>query len=120
MDDEINVATVVDIIRRTRIDLSNEKVSQSDLAQSFEESRILFTREVRLSKSDIIDFMIGSIGIEVKLHGANKKAVYRQLCRYATHERVSSLILATNLSMGLPETIEGKDVFIVRLGEGWL
>ena len=56
----------------------------------------------------------------MKLRGARKKDVYRQLCRYAGHPRVSSLLLASNMSMGLPAQIEGKDAYFVKLGEAWL
>lgn len=114
------IAKIIEVIRRSKIDLSNEKQSQSDIASVFESEGILFEREVRLSESDVIDFMVGDVGIEVKLRGANKKSVFRQLTRYATHEQVKSLILVTNTSMGLPPQIEGKDVFYVSLAEGWM
>ena len=43
---------------------------------------------MRLTDADIVDFMVGGIAIEIKLRGAKKKDVYRQLCRYARHDRV--------------------------------
>lgn len=114
------IPTIVDLIRSARIDLSTEKRAQTDVEQLLAQAGIAFEREVRLTESDIVDFMVDDIGIELKLRGARKKDVYRQLCRYARYPRVGSLILASNLSMGLPGQIEGKDAYFVRLGEAWL
>ncbi len=108
------------LIRHARVDLSNEKAAQENLAELFTQRGIEFEREVRLSNADIIDFLIGDIGIEVKMRGARKMDVFHQLTRYAKHDRVKSLILVSNLSMGLPKQIEGKDAYFVRLSEGWM
>jgi len=114
------IFTLVNLLRNAKIDLSNEKRAQADVEQILTGAGIAFEREVRLTESDIVDFMVESIGIELKLRGARKKEVYRQLCRYALHPRVESLLLASNLSMGLPPQIEGKDAYFVKLGEAWL
>lgn len=114
------ISTLTQLIRSARIDLSTEKRAQADVEQVLTQAGIPFEREVRLTETDIVDFLIDGIGLELKLRGARKKDVYRQLCRYARHERISSLILASNLSMGLPSVIEGKDAYFVKLGEAWL
>jgi hypothetical protein len=115
-------AAIVRHLSLVRADLSDEKRAQADL---FAALTPVFTdppveREVRLGAGDVIDFMIGGVGIEVKLKGARKADVYRQLGRYARHDRVSGLILATNLSMGLPKEIDGKPAWFVSLGKAWL
>lgn len=114
------IGALVELIRSAKIDLSSEKRAQADLERVLSLAWIEFDREFPLTEADIIDFMVEDIGIEVKLRGARKKAVYRQLCRYAAHPRVNALILASNLSMGLPGQIEGKDAYFVKLGEAWL
>ncbi|HZZ20079.1 MAG TPA: hypothetical protein VFE25_11945 [Opitutaceae bacterium] len=111
---------IISLLRAAKIDLSDEKRAQDDIADVLTQAGISFGREVRLSAADIVDFAAGGLVIEVKLHGARKKKVYRQLCRYARHPSVSALMLASSLSMGLPAVIEGKDVYFVKLGEGWL
>ena len=115
-----SIQTLIGLIRSARIDLSTEKRAQADVEQILTQAGIEFDREFPLTESDIIDFMVEDIGIELKLKGARKKEVYRQLCRYAGHPRVGGLLLASNLSMGLPGQIEGKDAYFVRLGEAWL
>lgn len=114
------IETVLRTLRTARLDLSDEKRTQNDLAQALTAQGIAFEREVRLSAGDIPDFIVGDVAIEVKLKGARKMHVFRQLVRYAKHDRVRSLILATNLTMGLPEQLEGKPVFFVALGRAWL
>src|SRR4051812_24817436 len=109
------IETIVGLIRSTRLDLSSEKRAQADLEEAFKRAGIAFEREVRLTDLEIVDFMVEGIGIELKLRQAGKKAVYKQLCRYARHPRVESLLLASNLSMGLPPSIEGKDAYFVKL-----
>ena len=114
------LSTIMSLIRSSRIDLSNEKRAQADLEQILANAGIVFEREVRLSDKDVVDFLIEGIAVELKLKGAKKMDVFRQLRRYANHDRVVALILASNMSMGLPSQIEGKDAYFVTLGEAWL
>jgi len=114
------IAKLIALIRSCRLDLSNEKQAQADVEQILIKAEIPYEREVRLTDTEIIDFLIEGVGVELKLHGARKKEVYRQLCRYARHPRVDSLLLASNLSMALPPSIEGKNAYFVKLGEAWL
>ncbi|WP_165233475.1 hypothetical protein [Aquisphaera insulae] len=114
------IPTVINLIRSARIDLSTEKRAQADVERLLTGAGIPFEREVRLTEIDIIDFLISGIGLELKLRGARKRDVYRQLCRYARHPRIEALLLASSLSMGLPASIEGKDAYFVKLGEAWL
>lgn len=112
---------VVEIITRARVDLSDEKRTQRDIAEVFTGAGIPHEREVKLTKKDIVDFMVGDVAVEVKLKtGASKMDIYRQLERYAESEKVKALVLVTNLAMGLPETIKGKPVYFVSLGRAWI
>lgn len=112
---------VVEIISRARVDLSDEKRTQRDIAEVLDIAQIPYTREVKLTKKDIVDFMVSDIALEIKLKtGASKMDVYRQLERYAESPQVAALVLVTNLSMGLPETINGKPTYFISLGKAWL
>lgn len=114
------VANIVQLIRTTKLDLSTEKRAQADFERRLQESGISYQREVRLSDTDIVDFLIDGIAVEFKLRTKGKKAVYKQLCRYATHDQVKQVVLASCTSMGLPQQIDGKDTYFVKLGEAWL
>lgn len=110
---------IKDLIERHRVPLTDEKVTQAAIANALELAGVTFEREVRLSDADIVDFMAGSIAIEVKIKGA-KAAIYRQLERYAEHDCVSSILLVSSRSMHLPTLINGKPTLVASLSRGWM
>ena len=77
---------------------------------------IAYAREVILSPKDRIDFLCGSVGIEVKIAGSIQ-AVQRQLWRYAAQDRITNLILVTTRAKhkDIPSEILGKRVRTVHL-----
>jgi hypothetical protein len=114
------IQTLLTIIKTARLDLSDEKRTQNDVSQLLSERQIPHEREVRLTPADIVDFLVENIAVEIKLKGQRKKDIYRQLCRYAKSDRVKHIVLATNITMGLPEYIDGKPVYFIALGRAWL
>lgn len=114
------VANLITIIERNRFPLHDEIRTQTSIEIAFNAAAVIFTREERLSESDIVDFLCdGGIACEVKIKG-RRMAIYRQLERYAQHENVRAILLVTALPMGLPEFIKGKPTFIASLNQGWL
>ena len=122
---------IVKRIALARVDLSSEKAMQYGIAVALESAGIPFEREHRLSNEDIPDFLIPCpreltqwIAVECKLKGRGggprKIDTYRQIERYARHPEVAAIILASNLSMGLPAEIGGKPVYAVSLSKRWL
>lgn len=106
-------------IQSRRHDLSTEAAAQASLARGFASDGIAAERETWLGPGERPDFIIGGVAIEVKVKGAAMK-IFRQLERYATHERVTGLILVTSKSMGAPALIGGKPCLVVSLGKAWL
>lgn len=106
-----------------RFSVAQEKQTQLEVEQFLLHTEVAFEREKRLSGQDIPDFFIhsdfGKIVLEVKTRYP-KRAIYRQLERYAEHENVSGLILLTGTSMNLPRDINDKPAIVVSLGVGWL
>jgi len=121
MPDALRPNAIAAIIRGVRIDLSDEKASQAQIADALTAAGVEFEREVRLSPGDRPDFLIPATGltIEVKLR-APKMEIWRQLQRYAKHDRVRAIILVSNTAMTLPESVEGVPLFFVSLGRAWL
>ena len=79
-------------------------------------------RERALSRRDRPDFIVDvdgcSVAIEVKVAGA-RNAVLRQLGRYAEHDQVDAIVLASGrrvLAAGIPEIIHAKPVLAIHLG----
>ena len=73
-------------------------------------------REERLGPHDRIDFLIGSVGVEVKTKGT-VPGIIRQLGRYAKSDRVDDLILASSQIrlLALPPAIHGVPITPVLL-----
>lgn len=114
-----NTTELLSTLRRQRFCLHSEKALQADIEDYFIKSAIEYQREVRLSPRDIIDFLVGGLGIEVKLAGSAKD-IYRQLERYSYHEEVSEIVLVTNRIITLPKTINSKPSHVINLGAAWL
>lgn len=109
---------IKNILLTSRYNLADEKNLQLEIANSFT-GHIDFRREVRLSPTETIDFMVEDIGIEIKINGSAKK-IYRQCERYCACDQVQMLILVTNKIMRLPSLINNKTTFVINLGNAWL
>lgn len=72
---------------------SNEKQLQTNIAQVLRESGFPFVREC-LVAGGTIDFMVGDIGLEVKIKGTCK-AIAAQLDRYVLDRRIRELLLVS-------------------------
>lgn len=106
-------------LQQLRLPVHDEKAAQQELADHLERVGLSFEREVRLSPSDIVDFMVGGIAIELKIKGS-RSAALRQVERYAKHTEVNGVILLTNRSCLLPAVIDGKPALALSMGGAWL
>lgn len=113
------LSEVMQLLRKHRFDLSTEKIVQQEMATLFKSKNIPFEREVRLAKGDIIDFIVGGIGIEIKIKGV-KSAIYKQCVRYCEYEKIKILILATSQSLGFPPEINCKSCYVINFSKAWL
>lgn len=104
------------LIERSVRGVGPESEIQLALARALSMNGISHEREVRLSKSSRIDFLVGTIGIEVKVDGGIS-AVIRQLHRYAEFATVSELVLvSTRATLArVPTELNGKHVRVALL-----
>lgn len=103
-----------------RLDLSNEKATQREIGEALQSAGIDFQREHRLAPGDIVDFFLpDGIALEVKLR-YSRREIERQIRRYAKHDTVCALVLATATAIHLPADIDGKPVHVISLGQAWL
>ncbi len=115
-----NIEDIVALLRATPFVLKDEKSLQASIEDVLIANGIRNKREVKLSGSDIVDFMLeGGIAVEVKLAG-QKRAIYRQCERYCEHDAVKVIVLMTAKTMGFPPEIKGKPAYYVSLGRSWL
>lgn len=77
-------------------------------------------REVRLPGAGRIEFLLGGLGIEVKVKGP-AGAVWRQLHRYAASDLIQELLLVTTRArhaVAAPIELDGKPVTVLVLRGG--
>lgn len=116
-----SIESVVRAIHAHRFDLSTEKRLQEDVWGVLKKAFPLAEREYRLCLEDIPDFFIDGIVVECKVrHSGSKMSIFRQLQRYAKHESVKAVILASNVSMTLPAEAYGKRLVMASLSRGWM
>lgn len=114
-----DLSAVVRVIEAARLDLSSEKAAQAGIASALEKAGLSFVREHVLAQGDVIDLFGEGVGIEVKISGS-ARAIFRQIERYALHDAVKAIVLATNRAMRLPAEVAGKPAVVVSMGKGWL
>lgn len=115
----MTAAELIRFIERRRFQLGQEVSTQDQMAEAFRAAGLPARAEVRLSARDRIDFVIGRIGLEVKVQGG-KRAILRQIERYAESDELDEIVLVTNVAMGMPAAINGKRIHVASLGRGWM
>ncbi len=101
--------------------IGSEDDVQRKIAAALRVQGVEHLREHRLDKANRIDFMVGTIGVEVKT-GGGISAVIRQLHRYAEFDTVSELVLVTTRTTlaRVPTELNGKRVHVAVLLGGIL
>lgn len=97
---------------------SDEYGYQDQLESWLKTTREFFLREVVLSKTDRVDFLVDGIAVELKVKcPANE--ILRQLARYAQHDEVREILLLSVTRaplLKLPPTLNGKPVRGLHIG----
>lgn len=108
-------------LRSTKFRWNCERDLQDGIDQVLAGMGLTYTREHRLTKTDIVDFLIdgpdgAGLGIEVKIKGTVMDLL-RQLGRYAQSAEVGSLLVVTGRVQltGIKNNIGGKTVRVVSL-----
>lgn len=93
MSDELN--TIAQSIASRRYSYSNEDQLQVALEYAFASDELNARREVEIALGCRIDFVIGRVGVEVKVDSPGH-AVARQLRRYLGSDLIDEVLLVTN------------------------
>ena len=111
---------IVQAIHAHKIDVSTENAAHAAIFAALIAAGLPARSEVILSSRDRIDLMVETVGVEVKVKGS-KRDIFRQLERYAEHQKIKALVLATNTAFPPIAPIKGTvPVFIASLSRGWL
>lgn len=108
--DRKQIQKIAELLSQVRFTFGNEKTFQDQIAQVLADAGYDLRREVKLSDAERVDFMLGSIALELKLKGSEDVHL-RQLQRYARIEAVTAVCLVSPKVRYLPKELAGKPVF---------
>lgn len=113
---ELDATAIAANLEQYKFSFANEWDLHNGVAQVLASLGLDFQKEVVLAPKNRIDFLVGKVGIEIKVD-MSLAGVTRQLWRYADSEKIESLILVTtrHAHRGLPLEMKGKPIFIVYL-----
>ena len=89
------------------------------IAAALEGEGLAFAHEYRLGPRKRVDFMCGSVAVEVKKGRPQRTQLVSQLARYMESPEVSALVVVMQRRVALPEMIHGKKVHVVSLNMLW-
>lgn len=92
----------------------------AEVARALDAAGIPYVHECKLSPPRCrIDFLCGSVGVEVKKGRPDASRLRAQLARYLEDERLSAAVAVLQRPCALPERIGGKPVRVVALNRLW-
>lgn len=117
----MTMGEIAALLRAHAFTANDEAELQRAIAEVLTGAGVEHQREARLTARDRIDFLVGRIGLEVKVDGA-LAAVTRQLHRYAQLPEIDGLLLVTTRPQhrAAPRDLCGKPVGVVLLHGGML
>ena len=89
------------------------------VAQALDAAAIPYRHEAPLGPGRRIDFLCGSIGIEVKRGRPAPSLLKKQLAGYLQSKQLTGLILVVERTASIPPMIAGKPVKILSLNRLW-
>lgn len=90
-----------------------------EVARTLEAGGIDYVHECRLAPGQRIDFLCGTIGIEVKKGRPNATRLRAQLTRYLSLPNVQAAIVVLQRPCALPDKLCGKPVRVLALNRLW-
>lgn len=120
MMQNITMATVSAALMELRSPIAMVEMDiHACVAQRLTAAGLSFVHEARIAKGCRIDFLVGAVGVEIKKGKPSAATLAAQLQRYAACDAVDGLIVITEKSVRLPETILGKPVRRIPLSQLW-
>jgi hypothetical protein len=112
----ITAASIIELINRHRFRYSDEKELQDGVYRVLKNASIPINREATLDNNDRVDFLVDTIGIEVKIEGGLTPLI-RQAQRYLLSDKLSTLIIVTTRTkhVSMPRILNGKTVHVLCL-----
>ena len=111
---------VMAALRDIRAPLVMDEYDLHQLAQqALAQHAIVCTHEAVLAPRCRIDILCGRIGIEIKRGKPTRSTLLRQLLRYAQTGRLDAIIVLSEQSVDLPDSLEGIPIRMIGLYKLW-
>lgn len=115
-----DVQIILDALRAIRIGAQPEEFEiHAEIARALDAAGIEYIHECRLLPGRRIDFLCGSIGIEVKKSRPAAARLREQLRRYLEETELTGVIVVLQRPCALPKTICEKPVYVIALNRLW-
>jgi hypothetical protein len=113
----MNLAELKGKLAQYRYRFDNEADLQSKVETALKAIGVDYEREFVLDPKNRIDFLVGSVGVEIKTNGALNE-VTRQVHRYLGFESIGSLLLVTTkvTHKRLVRSMQGKELDVLVVG----
>ncbi len=89
------------------------------VGQQLEAAGFPCVHEAKIAMGCRIDFLVGTVGVEIKKGKPSAATLTAQLQRYAACDAVDGLIVLTERTVRLPKTLLGKPVRLITLSQLW-
>ena len=117
MNDIERVVEAVSVLRTTP--WQSEAQLHQQVAAALEAAGLSACHEANLGLRRRIDFLCGTIGIEIKCGKPVRSTLLEQLGRYAQSDEIEGIVLIVQRSANLPMRIGGKPLRVVSLNRQW-
>ena len=119
-EEETDLRRVMGALEPLRIGAAMEEAElHEQAARAFEAAGLAALHEARIGLHCRIDFLVGSIGVEIKKNRPRRAALIAQLTRYAACPQVQELLVLAPRGVSLPKRIAGKRVTMMSLERLW-
>ncbi len=115
----MKIQDIYNLVKNKKLPIHNEKALQLEIEKILNEAGINYKREYRLNKTDIPDFIIGGLAVEIKVKGSVPD-IYKQCKRYLQNEQVEALLLITAKPFNHIGKLEGKEFKVLNINTAWL
>ena len=89
------------------------------VAARFAEAGLPCQHEAKIGKGCRIDYLVGTVGVEIKKGKPIPATLLKQVTRYAACEPVTAIVVVTQRSVKLPKAVAGKPLRVVALNQLW-
>lgn len=115
-----DIQRILNALSAIRISAQPEEFEiHQQIARALETAAIPYSHEHRLAPGCRIDFLCGSVGIEVKKSRPDAARLRAQLKRYLDGTELTAIIVVLQKPCSLPDRICSKPVCTVALNRLW-